>query len=55
MSSRPVYLYEIESDQEIKKTKMWWLIPLVPALGRWKWEVIWLGRDRNIRWEERGA
>ena len=29
-------------------------MPLILALGRWREEGIWLGGERNIKWEEKG-
>ena len=49
-------------DLVSKRNRVRWTIPLIPTLGshttlipaprRWKQELIWLGRKRNIRQEE---
>ena len=28
---------------------------LIPALGRWKLEGVWMGEERNMGWEETGT
>ena len=47
------------------KPKWWWLTllfpvvrshtPLIPGLERWRKELIWLGREKNKRQEDRSS